>query len=367
MKWDICNAARQPLGDAGPRVFCSELSRSDGRIFRAYGFNRVAEEPAPGGLVHDRQHGGEIRLHPLRQEWSIYAAHRQKRPTRPHGVEDPLAPMVEGGSATEVPLRDFELVVFDNGFPSLVPDPPPVERDAGTGAEVRPALGRCEVVVYQSGATGSLATVSQERRELLVLAWLIRSQSLREEGYPFVMPFENRGAEAGVTLHHPHAQIYAFPFVPAPQKRAARAFRDGYSLEGALETWGGHSVVAQTRSVVAAVPPFARFPYEVWIIPRRRRASLADLSHQELIDFAWLLGDTVARYDAFFECECPYMLNMQAAPGGEDATFHLSAQFFPLMRAPGLRKYMGSVENATGVFTVDVMPEKMAEGLRSAR
>ena len=246
-------------------------------------------------------------------------------------------------------------------------DPPPVERRAASGAEVGPASGRCEVVVYDPGATGSLATVSQERRELLLLAWLIRSQALREDGYPFAMPFENRGEEAGVTLPHPHAQLYAFPFVPGPQRRAARVFRDGYSLEGALEAWGGRSVVAQTRSVVAAVPPFARFPYEVWIVPRRRRATLADFSPRELSDFARLLGDTVDRYDTFFKCECAYMLNLQTAPGGEDATFHLSAQFFPLMRAPGLRKRMGSVENATGVFTVDVMPEKMAEGLRTAR
>lgn len=353
-----------PIGRSGPTIYRRDLQKMDGRWVRAYGWTPQSQAVFRGDLNHEQRGGAHLRWHPLREEWSVYAAHRQHRPNLPRTGDDPLAPMRSDGDGTEIPLEDFEIVVFDNGFPSFSFE---AEMPAATGAyEAESARGRCEVVVYQASADGSLATIGTERRELLVLTWIDRCRELHAAGCKFVMPFENRGEEVGVTLHHPHGQIYGFPVVPAPQATMARAFANGFSLEKALPTqWQGYSV-AESPTMAALVPPFARFPYEVWIVPIRRRASIVEFNTGEVRDLAGLLGDVATRYDDFFGQACPYMMTIQNAPVGSEESFHMTAQFYPLLRGPGERKYMASVENATGIFTVDVLPEAMAEELRSA-
>lgn len=344
-------------------VWRRRFIKRDGRELLLYGYSphRLAatEEAAPDA---PGPKGGELRYHPLRREWNVYAAHRQNRTFKPSAADNPLAPTRAGGPPTEIPFADFELAVFENRFSSLADAAP--QPSVPDGVVAKRASGRCDVVVYSPLAEGNLATIGQERRRLLVSAWIDRYATLFAQGAEFVLPFENRGDEVGVTLHHPHGQIYAFPFVPRVQQDAAAAFAEGYDLVRAIETAGADYIIAEAGGLVAWCPPFARFPYEAWIAPRARRSGPWDFNAEEEDAFAALLGDITRRYDAHFGCATPYMLSLHAAPRGADASFHFTAQFYPLLRAPGRVKYLASVEQSTGAFTVDVMPDAAARDLR---
>lgn len=336
--------------------------KSDGRDLLLYGY---AEHDLPRVPGEDLQTvaGSELRRHPLRGDWSIYAAGRQNRTYKPGAASNPLAPSIPGSPLTEIPFEDFELAVFSNRFPSLYAE---AEQPGPSDLELHSAKGACEVIVYSPTAEGSLATLSQNKRRLLLEAWIDRYQALFDAGCAFVLPFENRGDEVGVTLHHPHGQIYGFPITPQPQQFAADAFENGYDLSAEIQKWGQPYRISEAGGMVSYAPRFARFPYEVWISGLKPVSGPWAFDETQADGFAHLLGDTVRRYDAFFGRETPCMLSLHAAPYGRDGTFQFTAQFYPLLRAPDRVKYLASVEQATGVFTVDVMPNQAAETLRGA-
>jgi len=343
-------------------VYRRSFTKADGRMLYLYGYNR--HDLAPINQVPDEiSKGGELRWHPLRQEWNIYAPHRQNRTFKPIAADDPLAPSRPGAVPTEIPFSDFELAVFENKFTSLHEDAP--QAQIKPGVRSGRANGHCDVIVYGPQASGNLHTIGQDKRRLLVAAWIDRYDTLFRKGHKFVLPFENRGDAVGVTLHHPHGQIYAFPFIPDVQKRAAEAFESGFDLSNLMKEVKDDLEVASAGGVSAFCPPFARFPYEIWIAPQSRRSGPWDMTTDEVDGFAELLGDITRRYDTFFERPTPYMLNLHAAPAGHEDHFHFTAQFYPLLRSKNRVKYLASVEQSTGVFTVDVMPDAAAKTLRS--
>ena len=347
---------------AGKPVHRRDFVKDDGRHLMLYGYKPHTLEPLPQGNGNVAK-GGELRRHPLRQEWNIYAPHRQRRTFKPSKADDPLAPSKPGSPATEIPFTDFELAVFENKFTSLHAQAP--EPTSIAHLDSVKAKGRCDVVVYGPESTGNLASIGQDKRRLLVSTWIDRYETLYSEGHKFVMPFENRGDEVGVTLHHPHGQIYAFPFIPKVQKSAAQAFAEGYDLTHALKDCEKDYGVKSAGDLLAYCPPYARFPYEIWIAPRQRKAGPWEFGEAEQDGFAHLLGDITRRYDEFFQRPTAYMLSLHSAPAGADDSFHFTAQFYPLLRAPDRVKYLASIEQSTGVFTVDVMPETAAETLRA--
>jgi UDPglucose--hexose-1-phosphate uridylyltransferase len=336
--------------------------KADGRSLWLYG--RSAHVSLPLDEINGYEPGGaHLRFHPLRQEWLVVSPKRQTRTFAPTGGDNPLAPATAGGPLTEIPFADFEVAVFENRFPGLSAVPDPAPEAAWTTA---PAQGACEVVIYTTDPAASMGTLDDDRRVLLLETLADRARHHLGKGAQFVLPFENRGAEVGATLHHPHGQIYAFPFVPAPQASAARAFAAGYDLVRERERWGEAFEVATLSNAACFIPPFARFPYECWIAPTVRKARLCDMSGAELADLAALMGDCCRRYDRLFARPMPYMMALHAAPAGAEASWHFTVQFYPLLRSADRLKYLAGVEQATGVFTVDVAPEAAAQALREA-
>ncbi|MDP9181266.1 MAG: galactose-1-phosphate uridylyltransferase, partial [Actinomycetota bacterium] len=231
----------------------------------------------------------ERRYDPTSDTWFTYADHRQARTFLPPVEECPLCPTRPGGPTTEVPRESFEIAVFDNRFPALSPQPPAPPVADGPYLTA-PAHGRCEVVVYSDEHDRALASLGRDRVRLLVDVWADRYAVLgAEPGIAYVMPFENRGDVVGVTLHHPHGQVYAYPDIPPrPAARLAAARRhhdrngtcvhcDVLRHEGA----DGSRVVAESPDAIAFVPFAARFPYEVQIAPRRHCGSLAAADEQQ--------------------------------------------------------------------------------------
>ncbi|NRQ35918.1 galactose-1-phosphate uridylyltransferase [Nonomuraea sp. NN258] len=315
----------------------------------------------------------ELRYDPLTEEWIAMAGHRQTRTFLPPADECPLCPSSETRSS-EIPAYDYDVVVFENRFPSFSGNFGTYQ-DPGGLSEVRPGAGRCEVVCFTSEHSSSFSRLSDEQVELVMEAWADRTAELSAiEGVEQVFCFENRGDEIGITLSHPHGQIYAYPYV-TPRTRlqlgaAARHARDkGGNLSAdvlAAERAAEVRVVASNESWTAFVPAAARWPFEVHLYPHRQVPDLAALSDAERSAFAPLYTSVLRALDGVFGVTMPYISAWHQAPvraGRELAYLHL--ELFSIRRAPGKLKYLAGSESAMGAFVNDVLPEEAARLLRS--
>ena len=301
----------------------------------------------------------ELRRDPLLDTWVVIASHRQDRTHLPAADECPLCPSTPG-RPSEIPEADYEVAVFENRFPSFAGE---------TG-------GRCEVVCFTSEHGGSFASLSPERARLVVDVWADRTRELNARpDVAQVFCFENRGEEIGVTLHHPHGQVYAYPFVPPRARRlfeSARAHRDetGGNLFAdvlAAERRTNARVVAENESWTAFVPAFARWPFEVHLYPSRQVPDLPALDDRERDELARLCLDVLGGLDGLFGVPMPYVAAWHQAPvheGRDLAYLHL--QLFSVRRAPGKLKYLAGSESAMGVWVNDVRPEEAAQMLRDS-
>jgi UDPglucose--hexose-1-phosphate uridylyltransferase len=169
-----------------------------------------------------------------------------------------------------------------------------------------------------------------------------------------------------VTLHHPHGQLYAFPFVPPVVKPMVEAFRRDSVLERLMDRSGALYETDGDANAAAFVPPSARFPFELWIAPRPRAPGPWALDAAQMDSLAAMLQRSLRRLDALFSRPMPYILLLYAAPKGEEAHFHGHIQILPFLRSAERLKYLAGCEQGAGTFLADMLPETMAERLRSA-
>ena len=302
---------------------------------------------------------GEERFNELRGEEVVYAIHRQERTFLPSREHCPLCPTRPGGEATEVPFEAFEIAVFENRFPAF---------EAPRGA--------AEVIVYTDEHEGSLGTLPAERVEALMWVWRHRYAELgARDDVRYVMIFENRGVEVGVTLHHPHGQVYAYPFLPpVPEKELQADARAGGCAVCALlasELGDGRRILYEGDGVVSFVPFAARWAFEAHVVLRAHRASLLECDAQELRSLARVLQTLVRGYDALFGRPFPYVMVVHQAPTdapGEGAVDdgHLHVEFYPPLRSADKLKYLAGSEQGAGTFIADTVPEESAATLREA-
>ena len=320
----------------------------------------------------------ERRWDPVTGEWRTFATHRQDRTFLPPAEFCPLCPTRDPAAPTEVPEPSYQLVVFDNKFPSLSPSPPIPSVAPTELYDVAPAVGAAEVVLYTDRHDLTFAELDRERVTRLVDVWADRYAALGarpDVGYVFV--FENKGQVIGVTLDHPHGQIYGFPDVPPRPRReleeAARFHEDRgtcvYCDVVAHEQAEGVRVVTSNAHFVAFVPFAARFPYEVHVAPWRHATSLLDLTDPERAALASLLLDVTGAYDALFGFSLPYVMAMHQSPTDDGEWLHVShlhVEFTPPHRTAEKLKYLAGSELAGGAFINDTVPEDTASALRSA-
>jgi len=212
---------------------------------------------------------------------------------------------------------------------------------------------------------------------VVIDAWADRTSALSEIGsIEYVFCFENRGADIGVTLSHPHGQIYGYPFVPPRFYNAARTARRHRERTGAClqcellaaELGAGERIVCESEHWVAYVPFAARWPYEVRVVPRVHVPDLPALSDELRDDLARAYLDVLQRFDGLFDAPVPYIADWHQAPVRQDReTWHLAAEIFTIQRAPGLLKYLAGSESGAGIWINDVTPETAAARLRAAR
>ena len=296
----------------------------------------------------------ERRFSELRGEEVVYAIQRQERTFLPARDHCPLDATKPGGPATEIPFAAFEIAVFDNRFPSF---------EAPAGA--------AEVVVYTDDHDASFGTLTAARAEALMWVWRHRYGELGARAdIDYVFIFENRGVEVGVTLHHPHGQIYGYPFVPPiPLAELAADERRGGCTPCALlasELETGQRIVHQNDAAVVYVPYAARWAYEAHVVMRAHRPSLLDCEAEELRALASALQSLVRGYDALFQRPFPYVMAVHQAPTTGARSGHLHVEFYPPLRTAEKLKYLAGSEQGAGTFISDTLPEESAAKLREA-
>jgi UDPglucose--hexose-1-phosphate uridylyltransferase len=277
--------------------------------------------------------------------------------------------------SSEVPAPDYDVVVFENRFPSLSDVHCATGDIASSGGFVSaPGMGHCEVVAFSSNHTGSFADLDEPHARLVVEAWRHRTAELMTRpGIEQVFCFENRGEEIGVTLTHPHGQIYGFPHLTPrtttmlAQARAHRV-RHGTNLFASIladEISDGRRIIAHDDAFTAFVPFASRWPVEVHIYPNRFVRSLIELDDAELDSFARMYLDVLRRFDRLYTAPLPYMsaLHQYADDDGQrEGYFHV--ELLSTRRSATKLKYLASAESAMEAFINDTTPETVADRLR---
>ena len=334
-----------------PRPARTDLVQPDGR--HVYLYDRF--EPAPAGYQAPPIGEGayERRWNPLRQEWVLVAAARQSRTFLPSRSDCPLDASAAGRS-TEIPASGFEAAVFENRFPSML-------ASAGGGV--------CEVVVYTEQHDSSFASLPAASLERLMEVWTDRYRALgKRDDVSYVYIFENRGEQVGVTLHHPHGQIYGYPFVPpvalSELKGRSSSCRQCRLIKDEVDD--GRRMLLSETGVVAYVPAYARWPYEVHLATRAHRPALPELSTRERKALAHAMQRVARAYDRLFQVPMPYMMLIHQRPtdGRDYPQAHLHVEFYPILRDRGKRKYLAGSESGAGVFINDTLAEASAARLR---
>ncbi len=318
----------------------------------------------------------ELRWNPLLGEWVATATHRQERTFLPPADFCPFCPTAPGGFPTEVPESAYDIVVFENQFPSLRPNPEPPSIDGNDLTPVRPARGVCEVVLYAPRHTSTLAQEPVEQIHKLIRVWSDRFECLGSLDYvDYVFIFENKGEAIGVTLHHPHGQIYAYPFVPPRIQQELSQTRAYWDRHRACllcdilrqERADGQRLILENRSFAAYIPFFARWPYEVHVVPNRHVQAITDLTPGERRDLASILKSLLVAYDRLFNAPFPYMMVMHQRPtdGGDYGHYHFHIEFYPPLRSANRLKYLAGSETGAGMFINDTLAEQKAAELRA--
>lgn len=317
----------------------------------------------------------QMRLDSLTGEWISIAAARQNRAFLPPAKECPLCPTT-AENLSELP-DTFDVAVFENKSPSFGPtlletdDPTYAVSEGQPLGSTRDSVGRCEVVVFSPEHEGSLASQSVERVRTIIDAWAQRTADLLQlPGVRQVFPFENRGQEIGVTLHHPHGQIYAYPYI-TPRTGKLLAQVAGYQGNLFADTLAfeqqSDRVLIKGEYFTAYVPFAGRWPIEIHLLPHRHVGTIDQLTDAERDELAVIYHRLLNALDAMYDSPTPYISAWHQAPriaGGEKVRLQL--QITSPRRAADKLKYLAGSESAMGAFIADLPPETVAGMLREA-
>lgn len=313
----------------------------------------------------------ELRWHPLTQDWVMIASHRQARPQMPKDW-CPFCP-----DSGKVPA-DYEVYEYDNDFPALSQQPPAPDDVANGFFRTAPAYGKCEVILYSPGHTITLPELSDAHVEKLVDLWCQRFDALRaDENIKYVFIFENRGDVVGVTMPHPHGQIYGYSFVPKKLQLELASSKEYLEQNGKClfctmldeEKKDGRRVIFQNEHFTVFLPFFTEYPYGVYIMSNAHKSYITDFTEDERKSLALTIKHTVGMLDALFGYKFPYMMCMHNAPvNGEDVreSYHFHIEFFPPMRSADKVKFNASSETGAWAHCNPTCPEQTAEELRAA-
>ncbi len=313
----------------------------------------------------------ELRYNPLIKDWVMIASHRQNRPQMPKD----WCPFCPGSG--KVP-EHFTVYEYDNDFPALSQNPPVPDDVATELYKTKEAYGKCEVILYSPEHTVTLPELSVEHIRELVDLWTSRFEELRkDERIKYIFIFENRGDVVGVTMPHPHGQIYGYSYIPKKLELELASCKEYKEEKGEClicdivknEKEFGKRVIIENEDFITFLPFFADYPYGVYIAAKGHVQNLTQFSDRQKDNLAKILKETAGTLDSLFDYTFPYMMCMHQDPvNGEDASeyYHFHIEFYPPMRSADKQKFNASSETGAWASCNPTAPEEMAEQLKKA-
>ena len=314
----------------------------------------------------------ELRWHPFTKDWVMIASNRQNRPQMPKD----WCPFCPGSG--KVP-DDYEVFKYDNDFPALSQTPSEPDDVANDFFKVKPSYGKCEVILYSPGHTTTLPELSVDHVTKLVDLWCERFDAISEdENIKYVFIFENRGNVVGVTMPHPHGQIYGYSFIPKKielelesakeykEEKGNCIFCDMLKEEKKFEK----RIIFSNEHFTVFLPFFTEYPYGVYIFSNEHKNNISQFTPEERRSLASILRETVGMLDSLFDYNFPYMMCMHNAPVNTEKDvsdyYHFHIEFFPPMRSADKQKFNASSETGVWAHCNPTRPEDTAEELREA-
>ena len=313
----------------------------------------------------------ELRFNPLLRDWTMVASNRQQRPNMPKDY----CPFCPGSG--KVP-DDYDVYIYNNDFPVLSPNPPEPEEVATGIYEAVQSYGKCEVVLYSPDHHAALPSLSLPHIRRLIDAWADRFAELEQDvRHKYVFIFENRGAEVGVTMPHPHGQIYAYPYIPMKirvelESAQAHFIETGHCLLCDIaeeEQNFRQRMLSQTDHFVSFIPYFTDYPYGAFIVSKAHKTAITDMDDEERNDLALMLKQVTAGMDCLFDREFPYMMALHQRPVNSpdvEDFYHFHIEFYPPLRAKDRIKYLASSETGAWAPANPTAVEDTAPQLREA-
>lgn len=312
----------------------------------------------------------ELRWHPLIKTWVMIASHRQGRPQMPSD----WCPFCPGSG--RVP-DEYDVMVYDNDFPALSQEPPIPDEVKTDFYRSKEAYGKCEVILYSPEHNITLPELSEGHVKKLVDLWTERFIELsKDEKIKYIFIFENRGELVGVTMPHPHGQIYGYSYIPQKLELELSACKEYMSEKGSClvcdmqedELKNKERVIFENEDFSVLLPYFCEYPYGIYIVSKKHKQNLSQFTEQEKMNLAITIKQASGTLDSLFDTQFPYMMCMHqsAVNSGDMEHYHFHIEFFPPMRSAEKVKFNASSETGAWAHANPTKPEEKAEELRQA-
>ncbi len=313
----------------------------------------------------------ELRFNPLTKDWVMIASHRQDRPQMPKD----WCPFCPGSG--KVP-ENYDVYKYDNDFPALSQNPPIPDDVATDIYKTKPAYGKCEVILYSPNHTITLPELPQAHIRKLVDLWTERFAEIsKDENIKYVFIFENRGEVVGVTMPHPHGQIYGYSVIPKKIELELDSCKEHFEntnrclicdmLKDEMDC--GKRIIIENEDFVAFLPFFSEYPYGMYIAAKSHKQNLTEFNDREKDNLAKILRETTGTLDSLFDYKFPYMMCMYQNPvniGDVSDYCHFHIAFYPPMRSKDKQKFNASSETGVWAHCNTTAPEAVSEELREA-
>ncbi|NLB82357.1 MAG: galactose-1-phosphate uridylyltransferase [Clostridiaceae bacterium] len=313
----------------------------------------------------------ELRWNPLINDWVMIASHRQSRPQMPKD----WCPFCPGSG--KVPDK-FDVLKYDNDFPALSQNPPEPDDVSNDFFETKPSYGKCEVILYSSNHTVTLPQLSVPHIRKIVDLWVQRFIELsKDEKIKYIFIFENRGEVVGVTMPHPHGQIYGYSFIPKRLQLELTSCKEHYQKHNKClicdmnrqEADAGLRIITENDHFITYVPFFSEYPYGTYIVSKNHKQNISELSEDEKNSLSQMLRDITGAYDMIFDKPFPYMMCMYQNPvnsGDVSSYYHFHIVFYPPLRAANNQKFNASSETGAWAHCNPTAPEEKAVEIKDA-
>lgn len=315
----------------------------------------------------------ELRWNPLVKDWVMIASHRQNRPQMPKD----WCPFCPGPDNDKVP-KNFNVLKYDNDFPALSQTPPEPDDVETRFYKTKPSYGKCEVILYSPNHTITLPELPVPHIRELVDLWANRFEELsQDEKIKYVFIFENRGAAVGVTMPHPHGQIYGYSVIPKKIELEIESFKEHKEKTGRClmcdlledEKNAGSRIIFENEHFIVYLPFWCEYPYGIYVAAKRHIQNLTEMTDDEKTALAQTLKEAAGTLDSLFDYTFPYMMCMYQNPvnSGDMSDFcHFHIAFYPPMRSADKIKFNASSETGAWAHCNPTAPEEKAKELRAA-